>query len=217
MKKYIITAILTLAFLLPLKLSAHFQGNYVDPYRAYQNSNSLYQNNTDPDYSSRSRLISNVNYLRQVSHRYYHPVQYQNYYDWNRLYNAAYNTPVGQQLNKLYCSCFCSTNPNYNQNSNANLNYNQYQNINTNISPTSSSVTIQNFSFQPGIITINRGSTVTWRNNDQTIHTVTSDTGLFDSGTINVGGTYQYTFNNPGTYNYHCGPHPMMRGTIQVQ
>ena len=83
-------------------------------------------------------------------------------------------------------------------------------------------VSISNMSFVPSTVTISAGSSVTWVNNDSMDHTVTSDTALFDSGTISAagtsgaGGTFTYTFNTPGTYPYHCAIHPGMTGTIVV-
>jgi plastocyanin len=70
--------------------------------------------------------------------------------------------------------------------------------------------------FVPAEITINRGGTVQWFNYDGGNHNVTtfndpSFTPLNPplSGIIrNQGDTYQYTFNNPGTYGYSCTNHP---------
>jgi plastocyanin len=59
------------------------------------------------------------------------------------------------------------------------------------------------------------GTTVTWHNIDDTDHTSTSDTGIWNSGVIPVGSTFSYTFKTPGTYPYHCLIHPM-QGTIVV-
>ena len=77
-------------------------------------------------------------------------------------------------------------------------------------------VIIQDFAFSPSSVTITVGSTVIWQNHDSTSHTVTSDTGLFNSGTLSNGGTFSFTFNTPGTYNYHCSIHSSMHGTIIV-
>ncbi len=82
--------------------------------------------------------------------------------------------------------------------------------------PALSGVSISNFSFQPQSLQVKVGSTVTWTNNDSTAHTVTSDTGVFDSGTLAVGSTFAFTFTQPGTYTYHCNIHPSMTGTIVV-
>ena len=66
---------------------------------------------------------------------------------------------------------------------------------------------------QPTIVKV--GTKVTWSNQDNTQHTSTSNTGLWDSGVISVGGSYSVTFNQTGTYPYHCNIHPMT-GTIEV-
>lgn len=72
--------------------------------------------------------------------------------------------------------------------------------------------------FVPSTITVVIGvnNTVTWTNNDYTIHTVTSDSGLFNSGLLNNGNVWSYTFNTAGTYSYHCAIHPFMNGTVIV-
>lgn len=77
-------------------------------------------------------------------------------------------------------------------------------------------VTIMDFMFMPQTITIHVGQTVMWQNNGPSMHTSTSDTGIWNSGTIGVGGTYSRTFNSTGTFPYHCAIHPMMHGTVIV-
>jgi plastocyanin len=82
--------------------------------------------------------------------------------------------------------------------------------------PGANEVFIQNMAFNPVSKTVTVNSTITWTNKDGTDHTVTSNTGLFDSGTVKSNGTFSYTFNAEGTYSYHCTFHPTMTGTIQV-
>jgi hypothetical protein len=77
------------------------------------------------------------------------------------------------------------------------------------------SVAILNFAFAPQNVTIAAGTTVRWTNQDSYPHTATSP-GNFDSGNLNQGQSWQYTFNTPGTYNYFCALHPTMTGTIIV-
>jgi plastocyanin len=79
--------------------------------------------------------------------------------------------------------------------------------------------TIVNYAFSPNPITISTGSTITWTNETSaTTHTVTSDTGTFDSGGIAPsGGTFSHQFDQAGTFTYHCNIHPFMMGTIIVQ
>ncbi len=71
--------------------------------------------------------------------------------------------------------------------------------------------------FAPPSITIHVGDTVIWTNAGTYQHTVTADNGAFDSGNVNAGATWSFTFTSPGTYTYHCTPHPWMKGTIVVQ
>jgi plastocyanin len=80
----------------------------------------------------------------------------------------------------------------------------------------SNTVSIVNFTFTPGTLTVNVGTTVTWTNNDSTTHRPVSDTGVFDSGNLAPGATFSYTFNNAGTFPYHCAIHTYMSGTVIV-
>jgi plastocyanin len=78
-------------------------------------------------------------------------------------------------------------------------------------------IDIQNLLFQPSTLTVTTGTTVTWYNQDNVQHTVTSDNaGLFDSGAIKPGKAFSFTFNTPGSYNYHCNIHPSMHGVVVV-
>ena len=77
-------------------------------------------------------------------------------------------------------------------------------------------INIQSFAFNPSTLTVKAGTKVTWTNNDSVAHTVTSDSGKFDSGNISPGQSFSYTFTNTGTFNYHCTIHPMMKGTVVV-
>jgi len=77
-------------------------------------------------------------------------------------------------------------------------------------------VYIQNMSFSPASLTVKTNTTVKWTNKDGTAHTVTSTTGIFNSGNMNGGETYSYTFNSAGTYTYKCTIHSGMTGTITV-
>jgi plastocyanin len=80
----------------------------------------------------------------------------------------------------------------------------------------SKSVSILDFSFNPGSITVNRGDTVQWTNNGKVPegHDVTGD-GL-DSGLLHPGDSYAYTFKNTGSFSYICTIHPSMKGTVKV-
>jgi plastocyanin len=70
--------------------------------------------------------------------------------------------------------------------------------------------------FVPQSYTVKAGATVIWVNRDATGHTVTSTTGLFDSGSFASGTTFKYMFAQAGTYPYYCTIHPWMKGTIVV-
>lgn len=70
--------------------------------------------------------------------------------------------------------------------------------------------------YSPASITVHVGDTVTWTNAGTVGHTVTADDGSFDSGMLDVGASWSYTFNSPGTFAYHCTPHPWMKGTVVV-
>ncbi len=77
-------------------------------------------------------------------------------------------------------------------------------------------VVMQNMSYNPSTLNVKVGTTVTWVNKDSVTHDVVSDTGLFNSGTLTNGMSYNYTFNQTGSYPYHCTIHPSMTGTIVV-
>ena len=71
--------------------------------------------------------------------------------------------------------------------------------------------------FSPQTIAINEGDTIEWVNKDTVSHTVASDGALlWDSGNLAPGKTYKRTF-KAGTYTYHCGSHPSMKGTVIVK
>ena len=71
--------------------------------------------------------------------------------------------------------------------------------------------------FNPRSLTVNAGTVVRWRNNDDREHTVTANDRSFDSGLMAVGATFVRTFSVPGTYAYICAIHPDMTGTIAVR
>jgi plastocyanin len=77
-------------------------------------------------------------------------------------------------------------------------------------------VTIQNMAFNPSTLNVQVGTTVTWINKDTVTHDVVSDTGVFNSGNLTNGMSYNYTFNQTGSFPYHCAIHPSMTGTIVV-
>lgn len=80
----------------------------------------------------------------------------------------------------------------------------------------SATVAIANFAFAPASLTVKAGDTVTWQNNDSAAHTIVSSGG-FQSGVLNQGNVFSYTFSVPGQYQYYCGIHPSMKGAISVK
>ncbi|MEK6830340.1 MAG: cupredoxin domain-containing protein [Nanoarchaeota archaeon] len=98
------------------------------------------------------------------------------------------------------------------------------------VSENTLNVNIENFAFSPNIIKIKTGDTVTWTNKDDVPHTVTSisrvscepptlcmDRNLFVSGPLDKDQTYQFTFLQPGTYEYTCDFHTSMKGNVIVE
>ena len=71
--------------------------------------------------------------------------------------------------------------------------------------------------FSPASLTISVGDTVTWRNADDRPHTVTANDGAFDSGNLDEGQGFSFTFTEPGTYRYLCEYHSEMQATIIVE
>jgi plastocyanin len=77
-------------------------------------------------------------------------------------------------------------------------------------------VSVMNMMFMPGTVSTTLGGPVTWTNKDSLAHTVTSDQGLWNSGTKLPGATYTRTFTSAGTFAYHCSIHPEMHGKVSV-
>lgn len=80
-----------------------------------------------------------------------------------------------------------------------------------------STVEINNFMFMPASLTVAVGTTVTWKFDDSTDHTVAADDNSFTSPALGNGKTYTHTFKTAGTVKYHCSIHPFMTATIIVK
>lgn len=82
-------------------------------------------------------------------------------------------------------------------------------------------VTLANFAFAGANLTIDRGTTVRWRNSTATFHTVTPDGhAAFQEWQTNAQNqTFEFRFDQPGTYRYFCAPHRAvgMTGVITVR
>jgi plastocyanin len=76
---------------------------------------------------------------------------------------------------------------------------------------------VQDFMFRPARLEIAAGTTIVWTNGGQVVHTVSAEDGSFDSGPIEAGERRGITFSRPGTYPFHCTPHPFMRGEVVVR
>lgn len=78
------------------------------------------------------------------------------------------------------------------------------------------------FSLSPSDLSIQVNDTVTWKNDDTAVHTVTTGKpglgfdGRIDSGVIAQGGSFSHTFDKTGLYNYYCLFHPWMTGFVAV-
>jgi plastocyanin len=66
-------------------------------------------------------------------------------------------------------------------------------------------------------LTIATGTTISWLNGDNTVHTSTADGNQWSSGDIPPGGRFNFTFASAGRFTYRCQIHPNMTGTILVQ
>lgn len=87
-------------------------------------------------------------------------------------------------------------------------------------SSSANEVVIRDLQFIPATLTVNKGTTVTWKNEDETAHTVSSDTtgtGGFSSKPLNPGDSFTHTFDSAGTFPYHCEIHPYLKGTVIVR
>ena len=76
---------------------------------------------------------------------------------------------------------------------------------------------IRDFMFRPTRLIVEAGTPVVWANGGQVVHTVTAEDGSFDSGAIDSGSRHTMIFSRPGSYSFHCTPHPFMRGEIVVR
>ena len=78
-------------------------------------------------------------------------------------------------------------------------------------------IDIRDLAYHPAQTEIAVGTTVTWTNSDTVPHTATATDGTFDSGILDPGKSYSFTFEEAGTFDYSCLVHPQMKGTIVVR
>jgi plastocyanin len=82
--------------------------------------------------------------------------------------------------------------------------------------------TVRLFQFQPASLQVDPGGRVTWTNQDEIVHTVTSGApgapdGRFEAALAGKGATASVVFAAPGVYPYFCARHPSMRGEVVVR
>lgn len=93
-------------------------------------------------------------------------------------------------------------------------------------------IEIRNFEFAPAVLEVARGTTVTWTNRDDVLHTATAGTatkkddlgnydrkpsGAFDGRMASPGTSFSFTFAQPGEYAYFCDRHAHMTGKVVVR
>jgi len=83
--------------------------------------------------------------------------------------------------------------------------------------PATAMVHIGNFTFNQPAIIVRTGTTVTWVNDDDIPHTVTSTTKAFKSKVLDTGDRFSFTFAKGGQFAYFCSLHPHMTGKVVVK
>jgi plastocyanin len=78
-------------------------------------------------------------------------------------------------------------------------------------------VKIDNFTFAPATLTVTAGTTVTWKNEDDSPHRIGDNNGTFKSAALDTDDTFSHTFAASGEYPYICTIHPYMVGKIIVK
>ncbi len=78
-------------------------------------------------------------------------------------------------------------------------------------------VRIDNFTYTPSTLVVAPGTTVTWTNDDDDVHTVVDKERKFKSAALDTNDTFTQTFTTPGEYDYFCSLHPQMTGKIVVK
>ena len=88
------------------------------------------------------------------------------------------------------------------------------------IGSTQALVALRNYAFHPETLHVAAGTTVTWVNCEPANidpHTSSARGGAWDSGYLAPGTSYSRQFNDVGTFDYACVPHPFMHGVVIVQ
>jgi plastocyanin len=77
-------------------------------------------------------------------------------------------------------------------------------------------VTIAEFAFQPADVSVPAGTCITWTNDDPDVHNLRSADDVISSPDLTRGEGHSVTFDEPGTYEYVCGIHSFMTGSVTV-
>lgn len=80
-----------------------------------------------------------------------------------------------------------------------------------------SRVEISHHRYSPLMLTVPAGTTVTWTNRDDDVHTVVAADQAFRSPGLETDDAYSYTFMKPGIYTYFCTLHPLMTAKVVVK
>ena len=81
----------------------------------------------------------------------------------------------------------------------------------------SASIQIDNFHYSPPTLVVPPGTAITWKNDDDSPHSVREKDGKFKSAALDTDDTFSQTFAAPGEYDYFCSIHPYMTGKIVVK
>jgi len=87
----------------------------------------------------------------------------------------------------------------------------------TSVDSMEAQISIFDFSYRPGDLSVPRGAEVTWFNDDKVQHTATELGSEWDTGSLSEGDGAAVTFTRPGTYEYYCTIHPYMAGKLTVR
>ncbi len=92
---------------------------------------------------------------------------------------------------------------------------------NTQLPVAENTVEIKDYAFNPATIIVKKGTTITWINKDSARHNVVAQGGNASTGPkselLAQDQSYTFTFNDAGTYEYLCEPHPYMKAKVIVE
>ena len=77
-------------------------------------------------------------------------------------------------------------------------------------------VQVRDFAFHPPVLRVPRGTTVSWVNRDDSPHSIVVAALGLRSPPLDTGARFSHSFDQAGSFDYRCGLHPQMRGTLVV-